>query len=39
MKNKKLLALLLIVLIGVVGLTIAYFSNTTSIENLFETKP
>ena len=38
MKNKKtLVILLLVVVIGIVGLTIAYFSNSTSIENKFET--
>ena len=37
-KNKSLIIILLIVVLGVVGLTIAYFSNTTSIDNFFSTK-
>ena len=38
MRNcKSLIALLLIAAMGIVGLTIAYFSNSTSIENKFET--
>ena len=37
MKNKKnLLVLLLIAIVGVVGLTIAYFSSSSSFENTFE---
>ena len=40
MKNRKsIIALLLIAIIGVVGLTIAYFTNTTTIENEFSTNP
>lgn len=39
MNNKKtIVALLLIAIIGIVGLTIAYFSNSTSVENTFTTK-
>ena len=38
MKEKKNLIIILILLVGVVGITIAYFSNTTSIDNLFSTK-
>ena len=39
MNNKKaVVALLLIAIIGIVGLTIAYFANSTSIENTFTTK-
>ena len=37
-KSKSLIALLLIAIIGVVGLTIAYFSNSDTIENNFITK-
>ena len=37
-KSKSLIALLLIAIIGVVGLTIAYFFNSTTIENNFITK-
>ena len=36
--NKTLIALLLVAIIGVVGLTFAYFSNQTTIENEFTTK-
>ncbi|MBQ9319041.1 MAG: hypothetical protein IJR82_05360, partial [Bacilli bacterium] len=36
-KNKSLIALLLILTIGVVGLTVAYFSSTTTFENVFVT--
>ena len=39
MNNKKtVIALLLIAIIGIVGLTIAYFSNQTDVENTFTTK-
>ena len=39
MKNKKsIIILLLIAIIGIVGLTIAYFANSTSINNLFSSK-
>ena len=39
MTNKKsVIALLLIAIIGIVGLTIAYFSNSTDVENTFTTK-
>ena len=39
MNNKKsVIALLLIAIIGIVGLTIAYFANSTSVENIFTTK-
>ena len=38
MKNRKsIIALLLVAIIGIVGLTVAYFSSSTSIENTFET--
>ena len=38
MKSKKgIIALLLVAIIGVVGLTIAYFTNTANIENEFRT--
>ena len=39
MKNKKsIITLLLVLCIGLVGLTIAYFSNSQTINNLFSTK-
>ena len=39
MKNKKsIIALLIVAIIGIVGLTVAYFSNTDTIENEFNTK-
>ena len=39
MNNKKaVVALLLIAIIGIVGLTIAYFANSTSVDNTFITK-
>ena len=39
MNNKKtVVALLLIAIIGIVGLTIAYFANSTDVENTFTTK-
>ena len=39
MKNRKsLIALLLVAIVGLVGLTIAYFANSTSVSNLFTTK-
>ena len=39
MNNKKsVIALLLIAVIGIVGLTIAYFANSTDVENTFTTK-
>ena len=38
MKNRKsIIALLLVAIIGVVGLTIAYFTNTATITNQFQT--
>ena len=38
MKNRKsMVVLLLVAIIGIVGLTVAYFSNSTSITNEFET--
>ena len=37
-KNKSLIALLLVLCVGLVGITIAYFSNSTEIENEFNTK-
>jgi len=40
MKSKKsLLVILLILVIGVVGLTLAYFANSTSVDNIFTTQP
>ena len=38
-RNKSLVALLLVLTVGLIGLTIAYFSNSTSIENEFKTNP
>ena len=39
MKNKKsIIALLIVLCVGLVGLTIAYFSNSQTINNLFSTK-
>lgn len=37
--NKPLFALLLLAIVGVVGVTIAYFTSTTSFENVFKTSP
>ena len=38
MKNRKsIILLLLVAIIGVVGLTVAYFTNTATIENEFQT--
>lgn len=37
-KNKSLIALLFVLCVGLVGLTIAYFSNSDTIENQFITK-
>ena len=38
MKNRKsIIALLLVAIIGIVGLTVAYFSSSTSITNEFDT--
>ena len=38
MNNKKsIITLLLVAIIGIVGLTVAYFSSSASIENTFET--
>lgn len=40
MKNKKsIIVLLLVSIVGIVGLTVAYFSNSTEIENEFTTNP
>ena len=36
-QRKNIIALLLVAIIGIVGLTVAYFSNSTSITNEFET--
>ena len=36
-QRKSVIALLLVAIIGIVGLTVAYFSNSTSITNEFET--
>ena len=38
MKKKNLIVLLLIAVIGIVGVTIAYFSSTITFENEFQTK-
>ena len=39
MNNKKtIITLILILLIGIIGLTFAYFSNSTTLDNLFSTK-
>ena len=38
-KNKKTLIILSVLLIGVIGLTIAYFSNSSIFDNIFNTKP
>ena len=35
--NKSIIVLLLVAIIGVVGLTVAYFSSTTTFENEFQT--
>ena len=37
-KNKSLIIILLIVIVGVVGLTLAYFTNTTNITNEFKSR-
>ena len=37
-RNKSLIALLLVLTVGLIGLTIAYFSNEASVENRFESK-
>ena len=38
MKNNKIvLTLILVLTIGIVGLTIAYFSNSSTINNIFNT--
>lgn len=37
--NIPLFALLLLAIVGVVGVTIAYFTSTTSFENVFKTSP
>ena len=40
MNNKKTIIILILVLtIGIIGLTVAYFSNSTTLNNIFETKP
>ena len=40
MKNKKsLIALVLIVIVGIIGFTYAYFSNSYNLSNEFETLP
>ena len=36
-KNKSLIVILIVLTIGLVGVTIAYFSNSTSIDNTFKT--
>ena len=37
MKKQSILFLLLVAVIGIVGLTVAYFSSTTTFENEFQT--
>ena len=37
-KNSILVIILLVLVVGVVGLTLAYFSNTASVDNTFNTK-
>ena len=37
-KNKSLIIILLIVVVGVIGLTLAYFTNTASVSNEFKSK-
>ena len=37
--KKTVLIILLVLTIGIVGLTVAYFSNITTLNNIFETKP
>ena len=39
MKNKIIIISLLVAIITVIGISIAYFTNSIDIENLFETKP
>ena len=40
MKEKKTIIILILVLfIGIIGLTVAYFANSTDIDNIFLTKP
>ena len=36
-QNKSLIILLLVAVIGIVGVTIAYFSSRATFENVFET--
>ena len=37
-KNKSLIIILLIVVVGLIGLTLAYFTNTASLSNEFKSK-
>ena len=37
-KNKSLIIILLILVVGVIGLTLAYFANTANITNEFKSK-
>ena len=37
--NKPLIALLLLAIVGVVGVTIAYFTSNATLENIFKTAP
>ena len=37
-QRKSVIALLLVAIIGIVGLTFAYFANSTEVENIFTTK-
>ena len=39
MKKKPLIALVLVALVGIIGGTIAYFSQNLTVENIFKTKP
>ena len=40
MNNKKtIMILILIIFVGIVGLTLAYFANSTSVDNIFTSQP
>ena len=42
MRQKRTIIIIIIILvlfIGIIGMTIAYFSNSTSLDNIFQTKP
>ena len=38
-QNRTIMILILVLFIGIIGLTVAYFSNSTSLDNIFQTKP